>query len=381
MIRWVREDAGLSVKEVAKKTGVSEASVNKWEAGTLQPTIRQLRLLGNAAKRPLAVFYLPEPPRKFQALKDFRKLPDGSTTDSSPALRLAMRLASERRQVALDLAKELDLAPLSLAISASIEESVVEVSQRIRDFLEVPFEEQRRWTSTYDALNTWRRAIQDRGVLVFQAPGVEVDEMRGFSSAKNPMPVIVLNNRDAPNGRVFTLLHEFCHLLLRNGGICDLGNHYGQSETNNVEEYCNAVAGKTLVPSIALSRSLVVTQHAPGLDWDDADIGKLAREFSVSREVVVRRLLDAGRITREEYEVFIDSYQSSALRKRPSKPSPVPLPIRTVSQLGSSFIKLVLESYYQEKITTRDVSAHLGVRLKHLGEIEKKVMGFSAMFG
>ena len=47
-------------------------------------------------------------------------------------------------------------------------------------------------------LNSWRRAIQDRWVLVFQARGVEVDEIRGFSVAEEPMPVICLNSKDAP---------------------------------------------------------------------------------------------------------------------------------------------------------------------------------------
>ena len=35
-------------------------------------------------------------------------------------------------------------------------------------------------------------------MLVFQARGVEVDEIRGFSVAEEPMPVICLNSKDAP---------------------------------------------------------------------------------------------------------------------------------------------------------------------------------------
>ena len=147
LIRWVRKDAGLSVADAAKKAGTSEAIVRQWEEGTLQPTIRQLRLLANAAKRPIAIFYLAEPPWKFTALRDFRRLPGDPLADQSSALRLAVRLACERRQVALDLAADLDDLPPALPIRASLEEPVV------------------------------------------------------------------VNTRDAPNGRVFTLFHEsatFC---------------------------------------------------------------------------------------------------------------------------------------------------------------------------
>ena len=222
LIRWVRRNAGLSVADAARRAGTSEAIVRRWEGGTLQPTVRQLRLLANATKRPLAVFYLAEPPRRFTALRDFRRLPGIPVAAQTPALRLAVRLACERRQLALDLATDLDGVPPALPIQASVEERVTDVARRIRSLLGITIQEQKRWKNSYAALNGWRQAAQQHGVLVFQARGVKVSEMRGFSVTEEPMPLIVLNTKDAPNGRVFTLLHEFCHLLLRKGGICDL---------------------------------------------------------------------------------------------------------------------------------------------------------------
>lgn len=74
LIRWAREDTGYSVEEAAKKVGVSPERFAEWEADAAQPTIRQLRLLANACRRPLAVFYLATPPKKFQAMHDYRRL-------------------------------------------------------------------------------------------------------------------------------------------------------------------------------------------------------------------------------------------------------------------------------------------------------------------
>ncbi len=45
LLRWVREDAGLSIEDVARKTGTKETTVRRWEDGVAKPTIRQLRLL------------------------------------------------------------------------------------------------------------------------------------------------------------------------------------------------------------------------------------------------------------------------------------------------------------------------------------------------
>lgn len=52
----------------------------------------------------------------------------------------------------------------------------------------------------------------------------------------------------------------------------------------------------------------------------------------------------------------------------------VPVATKAVSRLGYPFIKWVLSSYCHERITTRDLSEHLGIRLKHMAKIEETVM-------
>jgi hypothetical protein len=45
----------------------------------------------------------------------------------------------------------------------------------------------------------------------------------GFSISEMPLPAVVLNGKDWIGARVFTILHEFSHIIIRNGGVCDLG--------------------------------------------------------------------------------------------------------------------------------------------------------------
>jgi transcriptional regulator with XRE-family HTH domain len=63
LLVWVRKTAGLTTEEAAKKAQTTPAQLAAWEAGVDYPSIPKLRLLGVAYKRPIAVFYLAEPPQ------------------------------------------------------------------------------------------------------------------------------------------------------------------------------------------------------------------------------------------------------------------------------------------------------------------------------
>ena len=88
MLRWTRESLNLPINEAAKKIRVRPSKLSAWESGESTPTIGQLRKAAAVYKRPLAVFFLSQPPRDFDALKDFRRLPDPTRAVLSPELNL-----------------------------------------------------------------------------------------------------------------------------------------------------------------------------------------------------------------------------------------------------------------------------------------------------
>jgi transcriptional regulator with XRE-family HTH domain len=247
LLIWAREDAGLELATVAKKVGTSVARVESWESGERLPTIIQLRKLANLYKRPLAVFYLAEPPTRFQAMRDFRRLPTDLHEEESFALRLAIRHARYTRDVALELYRHLTEAPPnSPNWNATVDEDPEDIAQRIRADLGVAFDEQERWNKTYEAMNEWRARIERRGILVLQMSGVEVEEARAFSIFENELPVITINNRDAPAGRVLSMHHELAHIALRTGGLCDL-HSVARTSGLDIEVFCNHVGGAIVV--------------------------------------------------------------------------------------------------------------------------------------
>jgi Zn-dependent peptidase ImmA (M78 family)/DNA-binding XRE family transcriptional regulator len=377
LLRWARESAGLDSELAAKKAGVKPERLGSWEAGERRPTIVQLRKLAHIYRRPIAVFYLPEPPADIPAPRDFRRLPGEVAGVESPELRYEIRRAVTRREIALELLSEEGEEALEFPLRARLSDDPDDLASRVRDALGVDLRTQYTWRGTYDPFNGWRAAIEEQGVLVLQMVDVDPAEARGFSISEMPLPAVVANIKDAPRGRTFTLLHELTHVILRQGGLCDLDDLASRPvDRLNVEKFCNRVAGAVLIPRDALLSERTVRQHGRDPAWTDEELRSLAQQFGASREAVLRRLLDLGRTNedyyRERREGFLVEYEEARRRREAGFAPPHQI---ALASAGPAFSGLVLSSYAHGNITASDVSDYLGIRLKHLARIEQQLVG------
>lgn len=377
LLTWAREGAGLSTDEAARKIGVKPEWLVAWEAGIGKPTVSQMRKAAGVYRRPLAAFFLAEPPARPAPLHDFRRLPAGTPPAPSTGLLLQIRRARRRRTVAMALMSDLGRDVAEFALRAALDEDAEVVAARARSWLGVSTEEQGRWTGDYVPLSAWITTFEARGVLVFQTGDIALEEMRGFSLAERRLPVIVLNAKDAPRGRIFTLMHELTHLMLGQDGVCDplqVGRH-AQNPDEHMEVYCNRAAGAILVPREALLAHPLLARADRPRDWSDDEIQELADYFAVSREAIVRRLVIVGRATETFYdrkrEAYLAQYRARAVKARQGFAPPFRVVLR---DNGRQYTRLVLDALDREQITLADVSDYLGVRIKHLekiaGEIE-----------
>ena len=295
-----------------------------------------------------------------------------------------MRRARRRRAVALELLSDLDRPITTLPLRAALTDDPEAVGARGWEWLSVTRAEQARWVGVYDALNGWIAAFEARGLLIFQTTDVELDETHGFSLSERRLPVIVLNAKDYPRARVFTLMHEFAHIMLDTGGVCDPERVARRARTadERVEVFCNHVAGALLVPSHALLSDPRIAAGGTGRrDWPDNTIRAVAEAFTVSREVILRRLLILGRTTdafyerrREEYQAQYAALAAQARERAQTREGGHPPVYRTiVRDNGRHYTRLILEAYESKQITAADVSDYLGVRLKHLPRIADAV--------
>ena len=373
LLAWARKSAGLDLHLAAKRIGTTEERLLSWENGERRPTITQLRKMGEVYKRPIAVFYLPKPPKGFDPIKDFRRISEKHAQEYSPALVYEIRRAYSRRDAAIELRKDLDGTLPLPALPKYIGNDPEKMGHVIREFLGITYEKQLHWGNDRESFNGWRAAIENKNIFVFQASRIPVDEMRGFSIIKTPFPTIMVNIQDAVAARTFTLLHELAHVIMGKEGVCDLGGHA------DIEVSCNAIAGSALVPEKLLLAEPEFQNKKPTSKWTDDEINNLADRYKVSREVILRRLHTVGSVSLSFYKSKSAEYKEMWIRQvkkaKQEKKGFAPPDKMVVSSLGRLFSRLVLDSYHQEKITASDVSDLLSVKLNYLPKIEMAVFG------
>ncbi|RRQ21909.1 ImmA/IrrE family metallo-endopeptidase [Thiohalobacter thiocyanaticus] len=376
---WARETVGFSIDDLADKIKVNPEKIQAWESGQARPSIAKLKQISDKLKRPLAVFYLPYPPEDMRPPRDFRGLIEGHAGFYSNRLHVELRLAEARREDALNLLAELEEQPSEFDFQASIDQDPELVAESLTRYIGVEPETIAQCSDIYEARKLWKSSIENRGVLVFQANGVPVSEMRGFCLGVRPLPVVVVNSKDSPQAQIFSLLHELTHIALRQDGLCDFDEELPRDgESQRIEIFCNYVAGAAIVPAKALLSHEIVLGQDNYESWSNHELKSISRTFHCSREVVLRRLLIHDLTTRDFYskmrESFVQEYKDFEENKKANS-FPVAQFRKVINRNGYYFSRLVLDSYTREVITGSELSRLLKVKLKHLPDIRHALQG------
>jgi Zn-dependent peptidase ImmA (M78 family) len=373
LLVWARTSAGMGLEEAANALRISSEKLQSWERGQTRPTVKQLHRAAHVYRQSFAAFYLPEPPEVFRPpVKDYRRFPDDSQLEVSSKLLFDLRSAMDRRAMCLELYADRNESPRLFEARTTLRRNPENVGDEIRSLIGIHLDQQRQWRDPRLAFHAWRNGIEALGVLVFQASELDLTEMRGYSISEFPLPIIVVNRKDSPAGRTFTMFHELGHLMLRASGLCDLDALPDRPpHVQKAEVFCNHVAGAALVPKDHLLTDSIVRQHQ-GPTWEMNQLVSLSRTFGVSREVILRRLLLVGRTNESFYQATRNRLVKEYERRAPGKGF-LTVPQKIVDGVGKPFVRLVLDAYYADRITASDVSEYLGAKLRHLDEIAGQV--------
>lgn len=386
LLIWARESAGRTISQAAKYVHVGPERILKWESGQEKPTVAQGERLARVYKRPFAVFFLRKPPQEPPLPRDFRTLPLDQRLPLSTETRFAVRKARRIQKLFKELTSLVGRELSTQIGSVSSNQDPEEVASKVRTELGVEITVQlSHWRSPYDALNGWKRVLENLGILVFEFE-LPVKETRGFSLTDDDLPAIILNRRDSVRARIFSLFHEHAHILLKTSGICDMEEReYAPQGTNQIETFCNHFAGAVLVPrGDLLYHRLVRGVSRSVVEWPDNILQELADDFKVSRETVLRRLLVFGRTTRDFYMRKRREWKrnrerceevAKELRKEKASLGEKTYGMsqfrRCIRENGVPFVSLVLDAYRTNRINLSDVADYLQVRVKHLPKIER----------
>jgi Zn-dependent peptidase ImmA (M78 family)/transcriptional regulator with XRE-family HTH domain len=381
LLAWGRNSIGLEVADAARRIGVTEERLEQWESGKTRPTIAQLRGLAAVYQRPLAVFFLSEPPAGFQALRDFRRLPDTPAGTMSPALHVAVQRAHAVREAAIELRA---IAEDSIGEPPRLERASRDPEMfgaAARELLGVSLATQVSWADPGRALGGWIDALTELDVLVLQVQAIPIEEMRGFSVPTDLLPVVVLNGADAARGRMFTLLHEFMHVLLGAEGLCDLHTvRSGREADDEIEIFCNQAAAAALMPADSFANEHVLQSPPRDGRWAETTLEGLSERYSVSQEAVLRRLYALGLTswdylhekTAEFRLAYAEAREEKRRRHREKAGGPSYYRMK-VRDLGRAYIGLALDAYHRREITGPDLFEFLEIKVSQISKLEEEL--------
>ena len=186
----------------------------------------------------------------------------------------------------------------------------------------------------------------------------------GFCLYDKKFPIIYVNNSKSDTRQIFTLLHELSHLLLGTGGMdtrLDDYIHLLKGDARKTEILCNRFAGAFLVPDDDFNKKIV------GISISETLIQKMAKQYSVSREVILRKFLDRNLIEQSYYERQVKEWARVVPSKRSSGGNYY---LTKGTYLGEHYIDLAFRRYLQKKISVDQLANYLGVKVKNVTGME-----------
>jgi len=375
LLSWARKSANYEPLAVARKLGLPDDRVQAWESGTLKPTISQLRAIANLYRRPLGVFFLPQPPAGFETMRDFRRIYGSVSAAWSAELHAEYRRAHDQRDVLLEIAELDGISPSQVWRDIPRSSDDRELAHAARSALQdvAPLDYPTLGGSEYDHLNYWTAALEEAGVLIMHTAGglVLTDEMRAFSLYFSELPVIVVNGADWPRGRIFSVIHEYAHLLLHTAGLCDTTtDNNAVTEDRRLEARCNAIAAEILMPAAEVLASATVAAKTAGHAWTLTELVEAAKPFGVSVESFLRRLATLGRVSLDFYLQFRDKQSEQELRG--SRSPGGNFYNNKARDLGKAYIRNVVSAHLRQVIDSWTAATYLDVKVGQIPELAKR---------
>src|SRR5262245_61248027 len=358
-----------------------------WEHADAKPTLKQLENFAKATHTPIGFLFLQEPPVEKIPIPDFRTIRNEAIARPSPDLLDMIYVCQQRQEWYRDFARAERILPLAFVGSASLNSGVESTAAMIRRDLGFDLEQRRRVPTWTEALRLFIAQADEAGIMVMcsgvvlnnNTRGLNPEEFRGFALVDDLAPLVFINGADTKAAQMFTLAHELAHIWLGQSAVSDAQASWvpdvsdakaSLAPEHQVERWCNRVAAELLVPLEVLRAEY--DQRADLRHETD----RLARWFKVSTLVILRRIHDAGGLTREQlweaYEAELQRLQTIpkgsggdfylTLGARVSKRFARALMVSTLEG-RSSFTEAFRLLGFKKMATFRDLGRSLGVHV------------------
>lgn len=369
-IEWCCADVGITIHELAERTGIAFAAFEKVLAGDAGLTFNQLRRVAAFFGRGV-LFFLEQGEVNDAAIRtpQFRTLAQ-QKPELSRSLKSLIERVEAKREIFLSLKEDLDhpAAP-SFDPPDLQQKSVTEAAAIARAWLDI------KHANTFAA---YREAVERKGILVFRTNGYQgawqiakESPIVGFALFDERCPVVVVKKLDFDAPQTFTLMHELGHVLLHKASsIDDDGDMYSR---HGMERDANQFAGLLLVPPVHVAA--IDNDRPAEVENFDAWLKPYRKAWGVSTETLLRRLLDVGRLDQVTYSAYREWRKDQHFVPKPGGNRAYrhrePMHI-----FGDPFVRTVFDALNARQITLTKATSYLDkLKIKDLHELEKYYAG------
>lgn len=382
-MKFIRTQRQVSFDYITRKTAFQKGTVELWEDESTNkwPTINQAKKLAECYHIPFAGFYMESEDinvKHIPVIRNMRTFYDPVNDES--AVNLAILDLLNDREFYVETKAELKERIPVFCIHI-VGDSAYDWARIIRSYLEFDLKDQYALSSSRKLYLLLREKIESKGIFVQCFKGVEPEVMRGvaiFDGDTNP-PIIGVNDNDRYPAKIFTMLHELVHIIKRSSTMCN--EIYNSYSADSEEVFCNAVAGEVLIPSNILRMAYAQCGDA---DFDLATVDNLASKFSVSSEVVARRLMDCNICSFSWYRSISDKLTDRFLKSKEENKQrrllngsgiiPRNMPREAIDRTSTDMCRVLTRGYSEGMFDKTDVSSHIGIKEKHIDKFIAEVL-------
>ena len=356
MIRWALERSARRAEDLHERFPKLAA----WEEGLVCPTLKQLEDFAKAARVPIGYLFLNAPLEERVPIQDLRTMAMRGVRRPSPDLLDVIYLCQGRQEWYSDYARITGEPARRFVGSATLRDSIETVADRMRCELGLDMEERQRIPTWTYALRRFVEQADELGVLVMISSVVgannrrklDPEEFRGFALCDELAPLVFINGTDTKAAQMFTLAHELAHLWLGASALSDVGPV--TVPTSAIEKWCNRVAAELLVPLDSLRAEYRTDADLQG------ELNRLAQHYKVSTLVVLRRIYDAGALSRDE---LWHNYEHELERLRHmAEVSGGDFYLSQTARAGKRFARALITSTFEGHTPFTEAFRLLGVR-------------------
>ena len=372
VLKWVIESSGWNKEEIIKRLKISSNVIDGWISGEIKPTLKQLDDLAKTVKRPLAVFFLSKPQLEKPVPKDYRMIP-GKEGKFDKKTILAIRRARRLQKISKELSENLNSDLNKLIPTITLSEDPKSIAKRYRIEFKFDEETQKKLRTPYEVFNFLRDFIEDKNIIIFQIP-MPIEDARGFTLVDDSPGIIVINSKDQIEARIFTLMHEFGHVLLNESGVSMPENALFVKNTGNIEKWCNDFSSAFLLPETLAREEF--TQNR-GILTETKTLNKLSRIYKISKAMLLYNMSNLSFISKSQYDAILERYRPEILKpkeKAEKKGGFRPTADKQcLTERGQKFVSLVVNNVDKGFITHSDALNYLSIKAKNLDKVMSKV--------